>query len=167
VFRESYHLDVEVLHHTQFIKRLIDSGHVKMNFTRKSVVYHSPCDLGRGSGVYDEPLEVLKHVVVVEKNRFDNENSLCCGGSLGNMKLTAQQKSKIAGDAALELTRSNPDILATACPLCKKTFAPATLTRVADIAEIIAGALVVEPGVKQFTVKNSSLRQRADIQVYT
>jgi len=36
VFKESYYLDVEVLHHTQFIKRLIDEGSVKMNsYTRK------------------------------------------------------------------------------------------------------------------------------------
>ena len=59
VFRESYYLDVEVLHHTQFIKSLIDEGSVKLKFLRKKVVYHTPCDLGRGSGVYDEPREVL------------------------------------------------------------------------------------------------------------
>jgi Fe-S oxidoreductase len=60
VFRESYYLDVEVLHHSQFIKNLIDEDAVKLNFLRKRVVYHTPCDLGRGSGVYNEPKEVLK-----------------------------------------------------------------------------------------------------------
>ena len=35
VFRESYYLDVEVLHHTQFIKMLIDEGKVKLNFLPK------------------------------------------------------------------------------------------------------------------------------------
>ena len=93
VFKESYYLDVEVLHHTQFIKNLIDEGSVKLNFLRKRVVYHTPCDLGRGSGVYDEPKEVLKHVSRLEKTKFEDENSLCCGGSLGNMKISTQKKN--------------------------------------------------------------------------
>lgn len=147
VFKESYYLDVEVLHHTQFIKMLIDDGSVKMNFLRKRVVYHSPCELGRGSGVYDEPKDVLSHVVRLEKSKFEDENSLCCGGSLANMKISYQKKHKIACDTAAELTKANPDILATACPLCKKTFSSATEIKVADISEIVAEALIY-PAVK-------------------
>lgn len=141
VFKESYYLGVEVLHHTQFIRNLIDDGKLKLNFLRKSVVYHSPCDLGRGSGVYVEPKEVLRHVSRLEKTKYEDGNSLCCGGSLANMKLSSQLRHKIACDAAGELTKDNPDILATACPLCKKTFSSATATRVADISEIVAEAL--------------------------
>ncbi|MCJ7717584.1 MAG: (Fe-S)-binding protein, partial [Anaerolineales bacterium] len=106
VFNESYYLDVEVLHHTQFIKRMIDQGSLKLHFLRKKVAYHTPCDLGRGSGVYDEPKEVLKHVSRLEKSKFQDENSLCCGGSLGNMKISSQAKTKIARDTAIELTKS-------------------------------------------------------------
>ena len=145
VFRESYYLDVEVLHHSQFIKNLIDEDAVKLNFLRKRVVYHTPCDLGRGSGVYNEPKEVLKYVSRLEKSKYEDNNSLCCGGSLANMKIGSQKRSQIARNAAAELTIANPDILATACPLCKKTFSSATETRVADIAEIVAEALIVPP----------------------
>jgi Fe-S oxidoreductase len=163
VFKESYYLDVEVLHHTQFIKYLIDEGKVKMNFLRRRVVYHSPCDLGRGSGVYEEPKEVLRHVSRLENTGFENENSLCCGGSLANMKISNQNKCKIARDAALELTRGNPDILVTACPLCKKTFSPATETRVADISEIVAEALIVPTTNVNFSSKGYSIKQLANI----
>jgi len=152
VFRESYYLDVEVLHHSQFIKNLIDEDAVKLNFLRKRVAYHTPCDLGRGSGVYNEPKAVLRHVARLEKTRFEDDNSLCCGGSLANMKIGTLERSQIAKNAAAELTRSNPDILATACPLCKKTFSSATETRVADIAEIVAEALIV-PSVKKIIGK--------------
>jgi Fe-S oxidoreductase len=148
VFRESYHLDVEVLHHTQFIKMLIDEGSVKMNFLHKKVVYHSPCDLGRGSGVYDEPKEVLRHVSRLEKSNFEDGNSLCCGGSLANVKISSSERKKIAFDAVTELTKGNPDILATACPLCKKTFSSVAETRVADISEIVAEALI-RPAIKK------------------
>lgn len=145
VFKESYHLDVEVLHHTQFIKHLIAERSLKLRFTRKEVVYHSPCDLGRGSGVYDEPKEILAHVAMLQTGKFENADSLCCGGSLGNMKLGSQKKKQIARYAAAELTRGKPEILATACPLCKKTFSSVTDTRVADISEVVAEAIIETP----------------------
>jgi Fe-S oxidoreductase len=163
VFKESYYLDVEVLHHTQFIKRLIDEGSVKMNFLHKKVVYHSPCELGRGSGIFDEPKDVLNHVSRLEKCNFEDENSLCCGGSLANMKISSQNKKKIAFDAVNELTKNTPDILATACPLCKKTFSAVTETRVADISEIVAEALIMKPLKKNSASQISSIKQLANI----
>lgn len=148
VFKESYYLDVEVLHHTQYIKSLIDDGSLNLKFLRKKVTYHTPCDLGRGSGVYDEPKDILKYVTRLQKTHFEDENSLCCGGSLGNMKISHDKKRTIARNTASELTKSHPDILATSCPLCKKTLASATETRVADIAEIIAEAIIFPQKVK-------------------
>lgn len=163
VFKESYYLDVEVLHHSQFIKSQIEEGSLKMNFLRNKVVYHTPCDLGRGSGVYDEPRFVLKHVSRLEKSKFEDENSLCCGGSLANAKLSSVKKHKIAQDTAAELTKGNPDILATACPLCKKTLSSATETRVADISEIVAEALIVTSVKKNISKQVSSIRELANI----
>jgi Fe-S oxidoreductase len=162
IFKESYYLDVEVLHHSQFIKNLIDEGAVKLNFLRKRVVYHTPCDLGRGSGVYDEPKEVLRHISRLEKTKFEDNNSLCCGGSLANLKIGSEKRRQIATMAVSELTKANPDILATSCPLCKKTFSSVTPTRVADIAEIVAEALIV-PSVKKITRKILSGKELAGI----
>ncbi len=156
VFRESYYLDVEVLHHSQYIKMLIDDGSLKLNFLRKKVAYHTPCDLGRGSGVYDEPKDVLSHVARLQKTNFEDENSLCCGGSLGNMKISYHDKIRIARDAAAELTRGNPDMLATSCPLCKKTLAAATGTHVADLAEIVAEAIA--PSVSKKNINDPLIR---------
>jgi Fe-S oxidoreductase len=151
VFKESYYLDVEVLHHSQFIKNLIEDGSLKLNFLRRKVTYHAPCDLGRGSGVYEEPKDVLRHVARLQETGYEDKNSLCCGGSLGNMKISSRQKSMIARDVAAELTRSNPDILATSCPLCKKTLSAATTTKVADLAEIVADAIVSSVIKKKLT----------------
>jgi len=162
VFKESYYLDVDVLHHSQYIKMLIDEGKINLNFLRKRVVYHTPCDLGRGSGVYEEPKEVLRHVSRLEESMFENENSLCCGGSLGNLKISSQNKHKIACDAASELTKGNPDILATACPLCKKTFSSATETRVSDISEIVSEALIIPVPKKNIIKQSSTLKELAN-----
>lgn len=153
IFKESYYLDVEVLHHTQYLKMLIDDGSLKLNFLPMKVAYHTPCELGRGSGVFDEPKEVLKHVARLQKTNFEDENSLCCGGSLGNLKLSYRNKRQIAINTAAELTKGNPDILATACPLCKKTFSGATSTRIADISEIVAEAIAVPTTKKNVSKK--------------
>ncbi len=163
VFRESYYLDVQVLHHTQFIKNLIDEGFVRMRFTHQRVVYHTPCDLGRGSGVYDEPKAVLKHVALLEHSDFEDENSLCCGGSLGNLKISSQKRKKIAADTASILTRKDPDILATSCPLCKKTFSSVSDIRVADISEIVADT-IQKPVIRKSKSKEFfSIKELADI----
>jgi Fe-S oxidoreductase len=138
VFKESYYLDVEVLHHSQYIKRLIDEGSIRLNYTNKEIVYHDPCELGRGSGIYNEPRDVLKHVADLKKSGFEKEEALCCGGSLANIKISQQQRSQIARDVVSELTFSKPEILATACPLCKKTLSNASEVKVLDIAEIVA-----------------------------
>jgi Fe-S oxidoreductase len=141
VFKESYHLGAEVLHHSQYIKRIIDEGKIRLNYSHSKVVYHNPCELGRGSGIYDEPIEVLAHVADLQRTEYDGKNSLCCGGSLANLKLDSRKKTQIATFTASELIKSKPDILATACPLCKKTLSNVTQTRVADIAEIVAGEI--------------------------
>ncbi len=153
IFRESYYLDVEVLHHSQFISSIIDEGLVNMKFLHKRVTYHTPCELGRNSGVYDEPREVLKYVAELERTDFDDENGLCCGGSLGNIMLSQKNRNKIAGDVTAALTACNPDFLATSCPLCKKTLSNTTSTRVVDIAELVEMALVKTP-VKKKSARN-------------
>ncbi|MGD0341648.1 MAG: (Fe-S)-binding protein [Bacteroidales bacterium] len=164
VFKESYYLDVEVLHHSQFIKNLIEDGSLKLNFLRHKVTYHTPCELGRGSGVYNEPKEVLRHVARLQETDFEDENSLCCGGSLGNMKISSRQKSIIARDVAVQLTKDKPDILATSCPLCKKTLAAATTTKVADICEIVADAIVKPLIKKKLTDPLVKIKVPADFQ---
>jgi Fe-S oxidoreductase len=156
VFKESYYLDVEVLHHSQFIKNLIEEDSVKMNFLNKRVTFHTPCELGRNSGVYDAPKEVIRHVASLELTDFEDENSLCCGGSLGNIMLSQSNKRKIATDVADKLTKRNPDYLVTACPLCKKTLAPFSKSKVADISEIVAEAIVTP----SYSKKNSEQHKK-------
>jgi Fe-S oxidoreductase len=164
VFRESYYLDIEVLHHTQFIKNLIDEDLVRMNFLHKRVAYHTPCELGRGSNVYGDPKDVIRHVAILDETGYEDENSLCCGGSLGNIKISSSDRQKIAVDAAARLTSGNPEILVTSCPLCKKTFSAATTTKVADISEIVAEAIISTKPEK--TLLKSSLPVAETVNIF-
>ncbi len=145
VFSESYYSGIEVMHHTQYIDSLIDSGRLRLKYTGKSVVWHDPCELGRGSGVYDEPRNVLKHIAKLHKSPEEEEMGLCCGGSLGNFQSGREVRRSITADAAASLTSSGASEIATGCPLCKKTFTPASKIPVRDIAEIVAQAFYSSP----------------------
>lgn len=141
VFNESYYLDVEVLHHTQFIDMLIEEGSLRPGFMNKTVVYHDPCELGRGSGIYDEPRKVLGYIADLQPAEEEGEKALCCGGSLANFSLSAEKRQLITENAIKTLTKNSPSTVVTACPLCKKTFSKVSDTKVADIAEMVAMAL--------------------------
>jgi len=141
VFRESYYLEAQVMHHSEFINLLIEEGSLRLGYLHRRVVYHDPCELGRGSGVYEEPRAVISYVAELQPAPQEGNMSLCCGGSLGNLTLSSGKRALIAADAARSLTQCSPDELITACPLCKKTFGQATETKVSDIAELVAAAL--------------------------
>ena len=155
IFKESYYLDVEILHHSQYINRIIEEGQIRLNYSRQKVVFHDPCELGRASGIYREPRKVLSYVAELQNTEFDGEKSLCCGGSIANIKLDQRRRTDIAGDVTARMTAGNPDILATGCPLCKKTLTKISGVRVADIAEIVAGEIsAVQKKKKRTSVMN-------------
>ncbi|MCK7537562.1 MAG: (Fe-S)-binding protein [Marinilabiliales bacterium] len=86
--------------------------------------------------LYDEPRKLLTHVATLVATKHEKQDSLCCGGSLGNLEIEASNRSLIAKDVVDELTKPNPDVIATACPLCKKTFIKVSSVQVLDIAEL-------------------------------
>jgi Fe-S oxidoreductase/membrane protein implicated in regulation of membrane protease activity len=141
VFNESYYLETRILHHSEFINLLIEEGSLRLGYLHRKVVYHDPCELGRGSGIYEEPRAVISYVAELQQTSQEGPMSLCCGGSLGNLTLSSDRRARIAADTAATLTSSSPDELITACPLCKKTLGQAAITKVADIAELVAAAL--------------------------
>ncbi len=50
-------------------------------------------------------------------------------------------RNVIKAETLKVLLQKNPDVLATACPLCKKTFVKGVNIQVKDIAEIVANAM--------------------------
>ena len=141
-FKDEYKLDIEVLHHTQYLKRLMDSGKIIVKKSQLTAVYHDPCELGRGSGIFKEPRDVIKQIMELSEVSESYEKSPCCGGSLGNLVITEKEKKQIASDALKSLKIDQNDILVTACPLCKKTFKSVTEKPVMDIAELIVSNMV-------------------------
>lgn len=142
VFREDYGLSIPVMHHSQFLLQLAREKKIRPGQQNTEIVYHDPCDLGRGSGVYDEPRQLLSLTSKLTRVVWEKEQSLCCGAALGNFKTDYVTREKITRHALEMLTAGNPDALITACPLCKKTFAKSSAVPVYDIAEWIQLSMV-------------------------
>ena len=138
VFTEEYRLPVRVVHHTVYIRDLIAEGKLSVEPVQERVTYHDPCDLGRGTGIYEAPREILKDMAVLQRPYEEKAQALCCGGSLGSSLMPYETRRKIAADAFSRLTFRNPDVLVTACPLCKKTFNDVADRPVLDIAQYVA-----------------------------
>lgn len=143
MFKEQYQLEIPVYHHSQYFSGLIENNLIKVKKQNINVVYHDPCELGRGSKIYKEPRKVLKKVVNLINSEEEKEKSLCCGGSLGNITITTEQRNKITQDACDTLLKENPDVLVTSCPLCKKTFQKVSDIPVYDIAEVVNNSIVI------------------------
>jgi Fe-S oxidoreductase len=141
VFREEYNLPIRIQHHSQYLLNLVKDGRIALQSQHRRVVYHDPCDLGRGGNIYQDPRELLGKISDLVPAVKECADALCCGGSLGLMNTTIEKKDKVTKNALGYLLNDKPDILVTACPLCKKTFSKHSGTEVRDIAEMVHDAI--------------------------
>ena len=143
VFREQYNLnDIEVLHHSEYILRLIQQGRLKVGHTKDATfTYHDPCELGRGCGIYDEPRAVIKAVGELLEPAHTGKNAFCCGSSVANTAISDAQQLTIAVKVAAELEDTGAQTIVTACPLCKKAISRGAQRKVVDLSEIVAQSI--------------------------
>lgn len=159
VFREDYAIPgITVQHHSEYLLELMADKRIPVKKTPIKVVYHDPCELGRGSGIYLQPRLLLDEYADVIPVRNEKEKALCCGGSLANTKIQMNERNQISEKAVEEYLSYKPDVLATACPLCKKTFAKSRKLQVNDIAEIVYMAIAEPEKVEE---KIESVRKTA------
>ena len=138
VFKEEYKLDgIEILHHTQYINELIENDRISLDRSDKHYVYHDPCELGRAFGVYDEPRNIIDNIGLLTPGKSDRDMSVCCGGSIGSLTMSMEERDEITLSSIKDLMHNNPEEIVTACPLCQKTFARKSPVEVKDIAEIV------------------------------
>jgi len=141
-----------VFHHSQFLKKLLLSGELKVEgekFKGKKITYHDPCYLGRANNEYKAPrdlIEKLQANLLEMKN--SKSNGLCCGAGGAQMFKEPEKGNKdiniLRTEQALD---TNPDIIAAACPFCNTMMTDGVKNKekekdvsVMDIAELIANA---------------------------
>ena len=110
---------LDVIHISQFLKRLIDDK--QLNFTENdlNVTYHDSCHLGRHCGVFDEPREIISSVANLAEMENTRENSLCCGAGGGVKSAYPEIANEMAKSRINQALDTNAELLITSCPFCK------------------------------------------------
>jgi heterodisulfide reductase subunit D len=148
-WKHLYDTDVELLHASQLIAELIKSGSLKLkNDIDVTATYHDPCDLGRNTGVYEEPREVIQAIpglrfVELPMNR---KFSVCCGGG-GNVEMTDPDLSAQVAQMKLDsIKNAGAEMVITGCQQCVRTMATRarrqkTNLKVKDLTELVVEAM--------------------------
>ena len=142
----------EVMHHTQFLKSLLDEGRLTIEggqFKGKRITFHDPCYLGRGNDIYEAPRELIRKLdAELVEMKSCKSRGLCCGAGGAQMFKEAEK-----GDKEINIARTEqaidvkPDIIAAGCPFCNTMMTDGVKSKdkeseiaVMDIAELIANA---------------------------
>jgi len=136
---------IEIVHITELLSNLIGKKEIvfKKKFPLK-VVYQDPCHLGRYSGIYDAPREILRSVpsltlLELSENR---DFAKCCGGPI------KQVFREVAYDISLDILRDAKNLgaeaVVTACPTCYHALEASSWEcqlKVFGITEVVAAAM--------------------------
>ena len=142
----------EVMHHTQLVQQLIDSGKLKVEggeFKGKKITFHDPCYLGRANNEYEAPRNIIQKLdAELNEMKRSRANGLCCGAGGAQMFKEAEKGNKeVNVERSEEALALNPDVIAVGCPFCMtmmrdgvKHFEKEDKVQVLDVSEMIAKA---------------------------
>ena len=116
--------DVEILHSTDLIWKMVSKGALKFRQFPVVVTYHDPCHLGRHSEIYDAPRLILKSVPGLKLVEMANNRELsrCCGGGAGVKTAYPEISQRAAVRRIREAEKTSATILVTTCPFCVQTL---------------------------------------------
>jgi len=151
--------DVEVLHHTQLLDRLIREGKLRPRYeVKERIAYHDSCYLGRYNNVYDEPRNVLRAISGVELVEMarSRENGMCCGAGGGMMWMEETAGKRVNLARTEQALAVKPTVIGSACPYCLTMMEDGTKmkevaddVRAKDIAEILEQAVFGDSPLRQ------------------
>jgi Fe-S oxidoreductase len=115
---------LEFLHATEFLAELLDGNGLALGSVEEVVTYHDPCDLGRKSGVYDAPREVLGAIPGLELREMsmNREAALCCGGGGDVETADPDVPVQVATQRMAQVEATEAKYVASACQQCKRTL---------------------------------------------
>ncbi len=120
-------VELEVVHHTQLLNRLVRDGRLTPVAATDSAVnghtitYHDPCFLGRHNQVYEPPRELLSVIpgaTLKEMPRHGKE-SFCCGAGGARMWMEEKIGERINLNRTKEAVATGAQQIAVGCPFCR------------------------------------------------
>ena len=142
----------EIMHHTQFLKSLLDERKLTLedgSYSGKRITFHDPCYLGRANGIFEAPRELIAKLdAELVEMKACGKRGLCCGAGGAQMFKEAEKGDK---DVNIERTEqaldTGAEIIAAACPFCNTMMTDGVKIKeregqiqVFDLAELIANA---------------------------
>jgi len=116
---------VQLMHASQLIDKFIKDGKIKLKKPVAGVfTYHDPCDLGRNSGVYMEPRNIIKAIpgINFKELGMNQKFSECCGGG-GNVEMVDPELSAAVAQRKLDsIKKVGADTVVTCCQQCVRTI---------------------------------------------
>jgi len=146
-----YGLELEVIHHSEFINDMIRSGKLKLKgyLNIGNLIFHDSCYLGRYNRIYDAPRNVIRSVTgkaPLEMGR-QCDLSFCCGAGGGRMWMEESGK-RINAARVEEAMTKKPEMICVSCPYCMTMFEDglkginaSDKVKVKDLAEIVSEEL--------------------------
>ncbi len=136
--------DLEVVHSVELLNRLDPAARLGVSSSARRVTYHDPCDLGRLSGLYEPPRDLIRRLPGVElvEMRHHGRDALCCGGGGDLEMIDPQLSAAIARKRLDEAVRTGAEAIVTACQQCKRTLLGAARKnkikmKVLDVGELV------------------------------
>ncbi|MCL4440185.1 MAG: FAD-binding oxidoreductase [Firmicutes bacterium] len=116
-----YPYNFKMMHISEKAEELINEG--KLKFKRpvnKKVTWHDSCHIGRHSGIYDAPRNVLKAIPGIEyvEMEHNREDALCCGSVLTRIG-EPSVADKLGAMRVEEAVNVQADALLATCPCCE------------------------------------------------
>ncbi|TNC47059.1 (Fe-S)-binding protein [Mumia zhuanghuii] len=155
-------VELEVVHHTQLLNRLVREGRLtpvaptESAVAGKTITYHDPCFLGRHNQVYEAPRELLSVIPNAELKEMprNSERSFCCGAGGARMWMEETLGERINLNRTQEALDTGADQIAVGCPFCRVMLADGLTAKQADgeareEVEVLDVAQLLLAGVKR------------------
>ena len=126
VYPRLYKKDIpfEVIHSTDYFLKLLKEERIPIHPLEAIVTYHDPCDLGRASGIYESPREIIQMISGLSfvEMRNHGRHATCCGGG-GDLEMFFPNLTReIAARKIGEIEETRAEIVLSACQQCKRTI---------------------------------------------
>jgi len=125
MFREAYTeklgpLPFDIVHITEFLAKELPNSDISFREGNKKIVtFQDPCRLGRRSGIYDAPRDLISLVsgTSLSEMEHNRENAVCCGTTAWMECSTCSKVMQI--HRLKEAEAVGAEAIITACPKCQ------------------------------------------------